>query len=177
MDISNANAELSELYNDLKPIVDSVVQKQSMEIDKIIERIKRNLGNLTNKELQDLMLQLSIETYYFSHIKDMSILKQECATALMKESQANSFNSTVGTQAVRHNQSIIDSLDKQAVNMLYSAVANNLRSKLDEAHRMVNVLSNVLISKNAEAKLKGVREDYEPDDKDKDLYSDSSTEN
>ena len=40
--------------------------------------------------------------------------------------------------------------------MLQNAVANNLKSKLDEAHRIINVLSNVLISKNAENKLKGV---------------------
>ena len=31
-----------------------------------------------------------------------------------------------------------------------------MKSKLDETHRMINVLSNILISKNAENKLKGV---------------------
>lgn len=159
MDIKQANKELTETYNQLKPIVESVVSKQSKEIDTIISKIKKNISDLTNKELQDFMLQLSIETYYFSHIKDMSILKQECAVALMKESQANVFNETIGTQSVRNNQAIIDTLDKQAVNMLYNAVANNMKSKLDEAHRMVNVLSNVLISKNAEAKLKGAGND------------------
>ncbi len=171
MDIKEAHNQLTTVYKELKPIVDSVVNKQSKEIDKIIDRIKRNLDTLTNKELQDLMLQLSIEAYYFAHIKDMAILKQELSLALSKESQANSFNSTVGTQAVRNNQAIIDSLDKQTVNILYNAVANNMKSKLDEAHRMVNVLSNVLISKNAEAKLKGVKDDYEP----KNLHSDNDS--
>jgi hypothetical protein len=50
-------------------------------------------------------------------------------------------------------------MDKQVVVMLQNAVANCMKSKLDEAHRMVNVLSNVLISKNAENKLKGVKDD------------------
>ena len=174
VNIERANKDLTEMYNQLKPIVDSVVQKQSKEIDNIIERIKKS-SELNNKEIQGLILQLSIETYYFSHIKDMSVLKQECATALMKEGQANSFNSTVGTQTVRQNQSIIDSLDKQAVNMLYNAVANNMKSKLDEAHRMINVLTNLLISKNAEAKLKRVQDDYEPNKND--LYRDANSEN
>ena len=50
-------------------------------------------------------------------------------------------------------------MDKQVVVMIQSAVANGMKSKVDEAHRIVNILSNVLISKNAENKLKGVRED------------------
>ena len=39
--------------------------------------------------------------------------------------------------------------------MLQSAVANCMKSKLDETHRMINTLSGVLISRNAENKLKG----------------------
>lgn len=174
IDIKDANMDVRETYKQLRPIVDDIVDKQAKEINNIINKIKKNLSTLNNKELQDLMLQLSVETYYFSHIKDMSILKQECALALLKSSQAEVFNSTAGTQQVRTNQATVDSLDKAIVNVLYNAVANNMKSKLDEAHRMVNVLSNVLISKNAEAKLKGVKDDgtYEQ----KNLYGDDVPE-
>jgi hypothetical protein len=161
MNIDNANSQLVDMYTQLRPIVEDVVNKNAKPIDDIIKKIKKNLTTLTNKELQDYMLQLSIETYYFSHIKDMSILKQECAMALLKEGQANSFNSSDGTQSYRNNQATIENVDKQAVNILYNAVANSMKSKLDEAHRIVNVLSGTLISKNAEAKLKGVKEEDE----------------
>ena len=107
-----------------------------------------------NMDIKNYMLQLSIETYYFSTIKDMAILKQEISNALLKEGIANTYNGTVGTQNARNNQAIVDNLDKQTVNMLYNAVSNNMKSKLDEAHRMINVLQNILISNNAEAKLK-----------------------
>lgn len=159
IEINEAKKQVSETYNLLKPIVKETVAKNSKEIDLIIDKIKKNLTTLTNKELQDYMLQLSIETYYFAERKDMSILMQECAIALAKGAQAEIFNSTVGTQAVRGNQSIVDSMDKQTVTMIQNAIANCMKSKLDEAHRVVNVLSNVLISKNAENKLKGVRDD------------------
>ena len=158
MNIDNAKKDVSEMYKSLQPAIKSIVDKHSKEIDSIIAKIKKNLDTLTNKELQDYMLQLSIETYYFSQIKDMSILKQECAMALLKESQANSFNSTEGTQAYRSNQAIIDSLDKQVVSLMQNAIANLMKTKLDEAHRVVNILSNVLISKNAENKLRGVKD-------------------
>lgn len=169
IDIKEANQVLNETYKQLQPIVDSVVNKQAKDIDNIVCKIKKNLSTMSNKELQDIILQLSVETYYFSHIKDMSILKQECALALMKESQACVFNGKAGTQAVKSNQATIETLDKQTVNILYNAVANNMKSKLDEAHRMVNVLSNVLISKNAEAKLKGAVRD--------DLYDNNDSKN
>ena len=162
----NANKEVKVLYDQLSPIVDDIVDKNSKEIDKIIKSIKSNLANLTNKEIHAYMLQLQIEAYEFARVKDMSILKQECATALLKEKQANVYSCTVGTQATKSNQAISETIDKQTVNILYNAVSNRLKTKLDETHRMINILSNVLISRNAEAKLHGGQ-------KDDDLYNNS----
>ena len=159
--VNIAKKEVSEVYNSLKPIVKETMDRNTKEIDSIIAKIKQNLTTLTNKELQDFMLQLSTELYYFSERKDMSLLMQECAIALSKGAQADIFNGTAGTQAVRSNQAVIESMDKQVVAMIQSAVANGMKSKLDEGHRVVNILSNVLISKNAENKLKGVRDDGE----------------
>lgn len=159
--VNESKHEVSEIFKSLKPIVKETVDRNTKEIDDIIGKIKKNLTTLTNKELQDYMLQLSIELYYFSERKDMSLLMQECAIAVSKMAQADIFNGTAGTQAVRSNQAVIESMDKQVVAMIQSAVANSMKSKLDEAHRIVNILSNVLISKNAENKLKGVREDGE----------------
>ena len=156
MQIDEAKKEVSSVYKSLAPLVDEVTHKHSKETDSIISKVKKNLTTLDNKELRDFMLQLAIECYYFADSKDKAILMHECAIALSKEAQADIFNSTVGTQAVRSNQAIIGSMEKQVVVMLQNAVANNLKSKLDEAHRIINVLSNVLISKNAENKLKGV---------------------
>ena len=177
MDIKDAKREVADSYKMLQPIIDEIVKKHSKEIDGIINKIKKNLSNLTNKELQDLMLQLGVETYYFSYYKDMSILKQEIALALVKSSQAEVYNSTTGTQQARTNQALVDTVDKQIVNVLYNAISNNMKSKLDEAHRMCNILSGVLISKNAEAKLKGIKDDGYEKQGQADLYNDGATEN
>jgi len=170
MEIKEAKRQVSETYELVKPIVKETVAKNTKDLDNIIDKIKKNLTTLTNKELQDYMLQLSIETYYFAERKDMSVLMQECAINLYKGAQAESYNRTEGTQAFRNNMSIVDSMDKQTVAMIQSAIANCMKSKLDEAHRIVNVLSNVLISKNAEAKLKGVKDES-------DSYNNSVSDN
>lgn len=161
MNIEDARKEATRMYKDLQPIIKSVVDKHSKELDSIIKQINKNIDTLTNKELQTYMLQLSVESYYFSQAKDWSLLKADCALAILKSNQAEIFNGTIGTQAVRSNQSIIDSLDKQVVSMLQSNIAAQLKSKLDEAHRLVGVLTNILISKNAENKLKGVQSSSE----------------
>lgn len=154
-DFDGANKDVTTLYKQISPMVEEIISKHSKDVDVIITKIKSNLTNLTNKELQNYILELSVEAYYLANTKDLSILKQECALTLMKESQANIYNGTAGTQATRNNQSIIDTGDKQCVTMLYNAVSNRMKSKLDEVHRMIGVLTNVLISKNAEAKIRG----------------------
>ena len=106
MEIEQAKKEVNELFKDLAPIVQEIVDKYSIELDKIISKLSR-AETLTNEELRSNMLALSIESYMFGMSKDASILKQECATTLMKEAQAKAYNNVDGTQAVRTNQSLI----------------------------------------------------------------------
>ena len=154
VDIKNAKKEVLDIYKELEPTINSTVKKHSQTIDKIMDSIKSNITTLTNKEIQDYMLQLQIEAYDFAIDKDNSLMKQECAVAVTRTRQASIYNKTDGTQQYRQNQAIEDTIDSQTVQIIYNAVTNQLKSKLDEVHRMINVLSNVLISRNAEAKLK-----------------------
>lgn len=165
INIDKARKEVIDMGKQLQPMVDDVVNKYTKDVDAVFNDIKKNLTTLTNKEIRDYMIRLSAECYDLTEIKDSSTLKQECSLALLKESQANVFNGTVGTQSARSNQSIVDTVDKQVVNILYNAISNRFKSKIDEVHRMISVLSNVLISKNAEAKLRGgVTDDTHGDD-------------
>ena len=101
------------------------------------------------------MLELQIEVYTFAPVKDLATFRQDLAKTLSNEAQANAYNETLGTQEYRRNQAILNTVDKQAVKLLYDAIANQMKTKIDEAHRMINVLQNILISRSADAKLKG----------------------
>lgn len=160
MEIENAKRELEELYGNLTPIIKEVVDKYSKDLDKMFHKLT-NATNFTNDEIREAMLSLSVESYMFGMNKDLSVLKQDCAVTLMKEKQAQSYNSATGTQAIRNNQAIIDTTDKQVVNLIYSGVANMMKTKLDESHRMINVLNSILISRNAEAKIVGGKTENE----------------
>lgn len=168
IDITKAKKEASEVYKNLKPLVVGVVEKHSKEIDSIVAEIRRksedNIMSLSNMDLQKYMLALSTASFDFTIDKDLSLLMQDCAILLAKEAEADSFNTTAGTAAVRSNQSIIDAMPQKTVSIIQTAVANAMKSKLDEAHRMISVLQNILISRNAENKLRGAAEKDERND-------------
>ena len=161
-DLNNAKKKVNQVYKDLKPIVVDVVAKLTKEVQSIIDEIKSktrdNIGAMSNTDIHSYMLRLGIEAFYLEHDKDLSVLMQECAILLSKEAQAESFNCTAGTQGARNNQAMIESMPNQAVATVQTAVANCMKGKLDEVHRLISILQNILISRNAENKLRGAAE-------------------
>lgn len=145
--------EADELYQSIVPIADDLVSKSSKEIDRIMDKIKPNIESMTNRDIVTYMLQLQTETYYFSARRDHAALKQACADVLLKEGFAKEYTTIEGTQAARQQQATINTNEQQVVKLLYDAASKLMNTKLDEAHRMINVLNSALIAKNAEAKL------------------------
>ena len=156
----NEQKKTDEVYKELVSIADDIVQKASRPIDEIMSKLKNGFEEMSNRQLNDFMLQLSIEAYYFGTKKDHAQLKQACADALYKESFAKAYATAQGTQLNRQNQATIDGVEKQTVKMLYECTSNLMRTKLDETHRMINVLNSAIISRNAEAKLNVKEEVY-----------------
>lgn len=152
MNIDKERKESNQMFKDLMPIVNSVVQKYSTQIDKIVKEVKK-IETLTNEDIRNKMLELSIECYFFGTNVAQSSLMSDCANVLYKESVAKEYSNAIGTQSERTSMSTIMSINKQVVNTLYRAVNELMKSKLDEAHRLVNTLNSVLISRSAEEKL------------------------
>lgn len=149
-----AKTEVDGIYVDLARLADEMVKKHASTLDTIVKKIRTDIESLSTKELMDYILELGIETYFFAQKKDFMTLKQSCADTLYKENYARALLASTGTVANKQHQATIDTMDNSAVKLLYEAVANLMKTRLDEAHRIANLLSNVLISKNAEAKLR-----------------------
>lgn len=151
-DFNVADKNVNDVYKDIGKIAKKLVDEKSKAIDDLIKTLS-NVESLSDEEIRKYMLKISLESYSFSEIKEHSAMKQDCAAALMKETQANIFNSETGTAEVRRNKSITDSNAQITVNILYNSIANLMKTKLDEAHRVVNTLNSILISRAAAAKL------------------------
>lgn len=155
IDTTQAMVDVEEVYQQLKEAVMASVKDIVKPIDDIVKALSKGINLFSNKELWDYQMQLSIEAYRLGDIKEQSALKDLCASALYKEGVAKSFSATAGAQETKKQQSIIDNIDKQAVSMLYATAANLLKTKCDEAHRLVNTIQNIQISRAADAKLSG----------------------
>lgn len=167
IDITDAKNAADKMHKYMSEIAGDVVGKYSAPLDAIVKKLSSNVETCSNEELRSTMISLGIETYNLAMHKENSELKDACANALYKESVATSFNSTAGTVESRKNQSIIDSMNSQAVSILYSSVSSILRTKLDEAHRLANIISGILISRASDAKLTyNPRSEENPFDKD-----------
>jgi len=151
--LEKAKREVDETYNLLLEAVRDVTAQYTAELDGIVKELSKGINLFSNTELWDFQVRLSIAAYVLGNAKEQSSLKEACAEALYKENLARAFNTSVGTQEAKKQASILDSTDKQAISMLYASVASLLKTKCDEAHRLVNVLQGIQISRAAEAKI------------------------
>lgn len=150
--LDEATKAVDDIYDQLAPMATSIMSSFSKNLDAMIDQINA-MPTLTNEEIRLYMLKLSIESYIFAGNKDTASLKSACAKALLQEKQAILFNEAEGTVNARTNIATINSSDNQIVNILYNTVTDLMKTKLDETHRMINALSNILISRQADAKI------------------------
>lgn len=157
MDLDQTNQamqDVEDIYVQIKEAVLATISGIIKPIDDIVSLLStKEISLYSNTELWDFQMKLSVEAYRLGEIKECSVLKDMCAQALYKEGLAKSFSSTTGAQETKKQQSIIDNVSKQAVSMIYTTAANILKTKCDEAHRLVNTIQNIQISRAAEAKL------------------------
>ena len=153
--IDKANNDVNEIYFQLSDAAKETIGEIVKPIDDIVKELSKGITLFSNTELWDFQLRLGIESYKLANIKEQSSLKEACAEALYKEGLAKSYAEATGAAETKKQASILASIEKQAVSMLYSSISGILKAKLDEAHRLVNIIQNIQISRAAEAKLNG----------------------
>ena len=58
-----------------------------------------------------------------------------------------------GTAGAKANTALIDTSEETVVQLLYENVSSQLKTKLDQLHRLVNVIQSILMTRMQEAKL------------------------
>lgn len=143
-------------YVELMNVANDIFNQTTSEIDEIMLSAYNDVEKLSNEAIRELMLRLSLKSYTFSEIKEKAAFKSVLAETIRKEEYAQNFNRTEGTVAVRENTAIIDTSAEILSEEIYTLVANMLKTKLDEIHRVVSTLQTVLMTRMQEAKLASV---------------------
>ena len=140
-------------YNELVDIANDIVERCTKSVDPIIDSLKKNIETLTNDDLRNYMLELSIRAWSFSEIKEKAELKSEISKILKQEAYAIEFNKAEGTVAVKENTANLNISNEILCQCVNNLVADILKTKLDEIHRIVNAIQSVMVSRMSEAKL------------------------
>lgn len=163
IDISSEKKEVDELYKQLKDGAIESVNAMTATLDGMIKQLDSGVSTMSNSELWDMQMKLGVETYKLGIAKEQSALKSTCSDAFYKLSLAQSFCSIDGAQETKKQKSIADNIKTQAIAMLYTSASSILKMKMDEAHRIVNIIQSILISRASDAKNAG-NPRSEPDD-------------
>ena len=142
-------SQIIEIANDmLKPILDPV--------NNLVNSIDKRGAGMPVDSLRETMLQIQMKAFEICEVKEKSALKAECAEAIKKEKFATSFNGATGTAGVKENTALLESSEETVVECLYNLVANLLKAKVDQLHKIVEVLKSILMSRMQEAKFMNI---------------------
>ena len=150
---NEAQKDVNDMYKALTQISDDIIRKNTDNIEKTIKEIENNVENLTNDDLRKYTLKLASMAYALGDKVEHADFKRDCANALLKETTAKEFNMAAGPVATKQNVALLNTSQETAVNLLYNMVADSLKTKLQLTNRMLDSIKNVLISRNAEAKI------------------------
>lgn len=159
--LNEALEAVNATYKELVDVADRIIKPITNDIDIIIKATIDNVERLTNEDIRQTLLNISLRAYSLGEIKEKSALKLTCAETLRDEVYARKFNETEGTVATRQNIAQIESSYETLSQAIYNEAYSMLKTKLDECHRVVDSLKSVLMSRMQEAKLSNINASME----------------
>lgn len=150
-------------YADIVEIANSYLAPVIGPVNELVAQVNASINVLTIDQIRDYILALQLKAFEISEIKEKSALKSELSEAIQKEAYAIKFNSFEGAATVKDKLAIVATSSESVASALYSLMANLLKTKLDQLHRLVDCLKNILISRMQETKFMNIGSADDPD--------------
>ena len=150
--LTEALNKVEMTYQDVVEIANDMMSTQFQSINFLINDIDLHMSTLSIDSVRDYMLKLQLKAYEISELKDKASLKSECAEAVRKEKYATSLLGAEGPTGVKENTALLASSEELIVELLYQLIADLVKTKLDQLHRLTDVMKSILMSKMQEAK-------------------------
>lgn len=140
-------------YSQLIEIGNDMLADLFDPINNVVNSIGEDINSLSIDNLKNYEWSLQHKAYQLSEVKEKSLMKAQIAETLRKEKYANQFNEAQGTAAVKENLALIGSSEETVVEVLYDYISSQLKTKVDQLHRIVDVIKNILMTRMQEAKM------------------------
>ena len=143
-------------YSDLISISNDMLNPIVTPINEVVSNVNASINAVSIEQIRDYILTLQLKAFEISEIKEKAALKAELAETLQKEKFAISFNGLEGSAAVKEKLALVEASPEAVSETLYNLVANLLKTKLDQLHRLVDALKSVLMSRMQETKFMNI---------------------
>ena len=140
-------------YQDLVETANGALAPMLNPINELVTLINATVNALSIDQIRDYILKLQLKAFEISEIKEKAALKAELAETLQKEKFATSFNGFDGSAAVKEKLALIEASPETVSEAFYNLIANLLKTKVDQLHRLVAALTSILMSRMSEAKF------------------------
>ena len=140
-------------YGELVDIANGMLNPMFEPINMIISRVNASVNAMSIDQIRDYILTIQLKAFEISEIKEKAALKAELAETLQKERFAVSFNSFEGSAAAKDKLALVETSSEIVSEALYNLVANLLKTKVDQLHRLVDALKSILMSRMQETKF------------------------
>lgn len=140
-------------YGELVNIANDMLNPMFEPINLIITQVNATVNAMSIDQIRDYILRIQLKAFEISEIKEKAALKAELAETLQKEKFAVSFNGLEGSAAVKDKLALVETSAEIVTEALYNLIANLLKTKLDQLHRLVDALKSILMSRMQETKF------------------------
>jgi len=154
--LEDALGRVELTYKDLVEISNEMLKPLFDPINELVAAINSRVNALSIDQIRDYILQLQLKAFEIAETKEKAALKAELAEAIQKEQFAISFNGMDGSAAVKDKLALVATSAETVSETLYNLVANLLKTKLDQLHRLVDALKSILMSRMQETKFMNV---------------------
>ncbi len=152
-DLNKSLDNVEMTYSQVAEIASSILQDILKPVDNIINVMGDDINSLSLDQLKDYMWKLQHKAYTLSEVKEKSLLKAELAEMIQKEKSANSYMQAEGTNEAKKSVALLESSEETVVQALYENISNQLKTKVDQIHRLVDCLKSIIMTRMQELKL------------------------
>lgn len=132
----------------LEQIVNDIVSSYTKELDDYVDKIKAvlddNTDELTEQDLNQIMIKLCSYMYFVSSKQELLGIKSDIAEALRDERYNTAFMNATGTVASKESQALSAIKEEEVIKIVYERAYKILKNKYNAIDKWIDAIKKIL---------------------------------
>ena len=132
----------------LEQIVNDIVSSYTKELDDYVDKIKAvlddNTDELTEQDLNQIMIKLCSYMYFVSSKQELLGIKSDIAEALRDERYNTAFMNATGTVASKESQALSAIKEEDVIKIVYERAYKILKNKYNAIDKWIDAIKKIL---------------------------------